>query len=103
LWRPERHGARLRAGEPAFIFASYTAHRRVGISVGIGSNRRQKLLYIQMVMAVVECRPGAPFLNMRTLGAGCPPGPNADRILLFGPTIRIYFSDTMIASTTLDR
>jgi hypothetical protein len=43
-----------------FIFASYTARRLVGISVGIGSNRRRKLLYIQMVMAVVEYRPGAP-------------------------------------------
>jgi hypothetical protein len=44
-----------------FIFASYTARRLVGISVGIGSNRRRQLLY-QMVMAVVEYRPGAPFL-----------------------------------------
>jgi hypothetical protein len=47
--------------------------------------------------------PGAPFLNMRTLGAGCPPGPKANRILLFEPTIRIFFSDRMIASTTLER
>jgi hypothetical protein len=43
-----------------FIFASYTARRLVGIPVGIGSNLRRKLLYIQMVMAVVEYRPGAP-------------------------------------------
>jgi hypothetical protein len=54
-WRaPTRRGACY------FIFASYTARRLVGISVGIGSNRRRKLLYIQMVMAVVEYRPGAP-------------------------------------------
>jgi hypothetical protein len=42
------------------FFASYIARRLVGISVGIGSNRRRKLVYIQMVMAVVEYRPGAP-------------------------------------------
>jgi hypothetical protein len=54
-WRaPTRWGACY------FIFASYTARHLVGISVGIGSNRRSKLLYIQMVMAVVEYRPGAP-------------------------------------------
>jgi hypothetical protein len=46
-------------GSLLFYFASHTA-RRLGISVGIGSNRRRKLLYIQMVMAVVEYRPGAP-------------------------------------------
>jgi hypothetical protein len=45
-------------GSLLFYFASYTARRLVGISVGIGSNRRRKLLYIQMVMAVVEYRPG---------------------------------------------
>jgi hypothetical protein len=53
-WRtPTRRGA-------LFIFASYAAGRLVGISVGIGSNRRGKLLYIQMVIALVEYRPGAP-------------------------------------------
>jgi hypothetical protein len=47
-------------GSLLFYFASYIARHLVGISVGIGSNRRRKLLYIQMVMAVVEYRPGAP-------------------------------------------
>ena len=46
-------------GSLLFYFASYIARHLVGISVGIGSNRRRKLLYIQMVMAVVEYRPGA--------------------------------------------
>ena len=32
----------------------------VGISVGIGNDRRQKLLYVQMVMAAGGYRPGAP-------------------------------------------
>jgi len=45
-------------GSLLFYFASYIARHLVGISVGIGSNRRRKLLYIQMVMAVVEYRPG---------------------------------------------
>jgi hypothetical protein len=48
-------------GSLLFYFASYIARHLVGISVGIGSNRRRKLLYIQMVMAVVEYRPGAPI------------------------------------------
>jgi hypothetical protein len=34
---------------------------------------------------------------------GCPLGPKLDRILSFEPVIRILFSDTMIASTTLER
>jgi hypothetical protein len=50
-------------GSLLFYFASYIARHLVGISVGIGSNRRRKLLYIQMVMAVVEYRPGAPDLK----------------------------------------
>jgi len=45
-------------GSLLFYFVSYIARHLVGISVGIGSNRRRKLLYIQMVMAVVEYRPG---------------------------------------------
>jgi hypothetical protein len=32
----------------------------VGISVGIGDDRRQKYFYIQMVMVVSGYRPGAP-------------------------------------------
>jgi hypothetical protein len=40
-------------GSLLFCFASYIARHLVGISVGIGGNRRRKLLYIQMVMAVV--------------------------------------------------
>jgi hypothetical protein len=52
-----------RACAPAaccFISTSYTARHLIGISVGIDSNRRRKLLYIQMVMALVGYRPGAP-------------------------------------------
>jgi hypothetical protein len=45
-------------GSLLFYFASYAARRLVGIPVGIGNNRRRKLLYIQMVIAVVEYRPG---------------------------------------------
>jgi hypothetical protein len=60
-------------GSLLFYFASYIARHLVGISVGIGSNRRRKLLYIQMVMAVVEYRPGAPdcarFLSTRLVRA----------------------------------
>jgi hypothetical protein len=64
-------------GSLLFYFASYIARHLVGISVGIGSNRRRKLLYIQMVMAVVEYRPGAPpaFANASagtTSRSGCP-------------------------------
>jgi hypothetical protein len=47
-----------------FYFASYTARRLVGISVGIGSNRRRKLLYTQIVMAMIEYRPGAQAENI---------------------------------------
>jgi hypothetical protein len=65
-WRtPTRRGA-------LFIFASYAAGRLVGISVGIGSNRRGKLLYIQMVIALVEYRPGAPIFAAAQLGFGRP-------------------------------
>ncbi|MCK1514659.1 hypothetical protein IVB22_19240 [Bradyrhizobium sp. 190] len=45
-------GRPLLQGACCFIFASYTAHQLVGISVGIGNNRRQKFLQIQMVMAL---------------------------------------------------
>src|SRR5258708_17933366 len=51
----------LLQGACCFIFfASYTARQLVGISVGIGDNRRQNLLQIQMVMALGGYRPGAP-------------------------------------------
>jgi hypothetical protein len=46
-------------GASCFIFASYARHL-VGISVGIGSNQRQKLLQIQMVIELGGYRPGAP-------------------------------------------
>jgi hypothetical protein len=48
-------------GSLLLYLASYIAGHLVGISVGISGNRRRKLLYIQMVMAVGEYRPGAPF------------------------------------------
>jgi hypothetical protein len=47
-------------GACCFIFATNTARQLVGISVGIGSNRRRKLLQIQMVMELGGYRPGAP-------------------------------------------
>jgi hypothetical protein len=57
----ERHGARLLPGEPAVLFLpANTARQLVGISVGIGSNRRLKLFQNQLVMVVGDCRPGAP-------------------------------------------
>ena len=52
---------RANAGELAILFLSAnTARRLVGISVGIGSNRRPKLVQTQMVMALGGYRPGAP-------------------------------------------
>jgi hypothetical protein len=49
------------AWEPAILFLLANAVRQlVGISVGIGSNRRLKLLQIQLVMVLGNCRPGAP-------------------------------------------
>jgi hypothetical protein len=49
------------AREPAVLFLpANTARQLVGISVGIGSNRRRKLLKIQMVMELGGYRPGAP-------------------------------------------
>jgi hypothetical protein len=59
-----RHGAFPLQGACCFIFASYTARQLVGISVGIGNNRRQKLLQIQMVMALGDYRPGAPRFTL---------------------------------------
>jgi hypothetical protein len=49
------------AGEPAVLFLpANTARQLVGISVGIGRNRRRKLLQIQTVMELDGYRPGAP-------------------------------------------
>src|SRR5712671_5829007 len=45
---------------PVLFFPANTARHLVGISVGIGSHRRLKLLQIQMVMALGDYRPGAP-------------------------------------------
>jgi hypothetical protein len=47
-----------------FIFGFLRADTErdlVGISVGIDSNRRQKLFQIQLVMVLGDCRPGAPI------------------------------------------
>ena len=45
----------------ADLFLRVTAVRHlVGIPVGIRSNRRLKLLQIQLVMRLGDCRPGAP-------------------------------------------
>jgi hypothetical protein len=61
LWRLERQGACPAAGEPAVLFLpANTARLLVGISVGIGNNRWQKLVLIQIVMVLIGCRPGAP-------------------------------------------
>jgi hypothetical protein len=58
-WRPERHGGVPAAGEPAVLFLpANTARQPVGVSVGIGSNRRRKSLQIQLVMASGGYRPG---------------------------------------------
>jgi hypothetical protein len=56
-------GRSLLQGACCFIFASYTACQLVGISVGIGNNRRQKLLQIQLVMALGGYRSGAGHGN----------------------------------------
>ena len=49
------------AWEPAVLFLlANTVRQLVGISVGIGSNRRLKLFQIQLVMVLGDCRPGAP-------------------------------------------
>jgi hypothetical protein len=60
LWSLERH-RRARCGKPAVLFLSAnTARHPAGICAGIGSNRRQKCLQIQMVMVLDNYRPGAP-------------------------------------------
>jgi hypothetical protein len=52
------------AGEPTVLFLpAHTARQLVGISVGIGSNRRRKLLQVQMVIGLGACRPGAPICD----------------------------------------
>jgi hypothetical protein len=57
------------AGPPAALFLRANAARQlVGISVGIGSNRRGKLLQVQMVIGVGACRPGAPSTLLRSFG-----------------------------------
>jgi hypothetical protein len=49
------------AEELAVLFLRANTERHlVGISVGIGSNRRRKLFQIQLVMVLGDCRPGAP-------------------------------------------
>jgi len=49
------------AGEPFVLFLpANIVHQFVGISVGIGHDRRRKLLQIQMVMVLGGYRPGAP-------------------------------------------
>jgi hypothetical protein len=42
------------------ILPANTERLLVGISAGIGTNRRQKLADIQLVMVLSGCRPGAP-------------------------------------------
>ena len=49
------------AVEPAVLFLpANTPRHLVGISVGIGSSRRRKLMQLQPVMVLSDCRPGAP-------------------------------------------
>jgi hypothetical protein len=53
------------AGEPTVLFLPANAARQpVGISVGIGSNQRRKLLQIQMVIGLGGYRPGAPMASI---------------------------------------
>ena len=48
------------AEELAVLFLrANTARHLVGISVGIGSNRRRTIFQIQLVMVLGDCRPGA--------------------------------------------
>jgi hypothetical protein len=44
-----------------------TERHLVGISVGIGSNRRRKLFQIQLVMALGDCRPGGTTQRLADL------------------------------------
>ena len=61
------------AEELAVLFLRANTERHpVGISVGIGSNRRRKLFQIQLVMVLGDCRPGAPILAAAQLGLGRP-------------------------------
>jgi hypothetical protein len=47
------------AEELAVLFLRANTERHlVGISVGIGNNRRQKIFQIQLVMVLSGCRPG---------------------------------------------
>jgi hypothetical protein len=49
------------AEELAVLFLRANTERHlVGISVGIGSNRQRKIIQIQLVMVLGDCRPGAP-------------------------------------------
>lgn len=58
---PEWHGHACWLGASCFYFLhANPARPLVGISVGIGSNRRRKLFQIQLVMVLGDCRPGAP-------------------------------------------
>jgi hypothetical protein len=72
------------AGPPAALFLRANAARQlVGISVGIGSNRRGKLLQVQMVIGVGACRPGAPsFAAAQLRLAGQEGQPECDDLLL---------------------
>lgn len=63
LWRPDAMRCACRREARCFIFASYTARRPVGTSVGIGNNLGRNLLQIQMVTELGDCRPGAPRKN----------------------------------------
>jgi hypothetical protein len=53
-------GQCLLPGGLLFYFCQLIPGHFVGISVGIGDDRRQKYFYIQMVMVVSGYRPGAP-------------------------------------------
>jgi len=51
-----------------FIFASYYRASSVGISVGIGSNRRQKIFQIQLVMVLGDSGQGHQPMLLRSFG-----------------------------------
>lgn len=54
------------AEEFADLFLRANTERHlVGISVGIGNNRRRKLFQIQLVMVLGNCRPEAPDIKYK--------------------------------------
>jgi hypothetical protein len=60
-------GQAAAGGARCLFLSAHTARQLVGISVGIGSNRRRKLFQIPLVMVLSDCRPGPPKVADRAL------------------------------------